>query len=109
MATGQYAVETTAKTQRQVMKRSFKQKFRSWLFDEESSPQISSLGMVEEAKLQSEGMRLQIYKASGGYVVETRSYDGLKDRSGCKMFVIKEEDDLGAELGKIVMMEALRG
>ena len=54
-------------------------------------------------------MRLQIYKASGGYVVETRGYDRKMDRNNYTMHVIKEEEDLGERLGKIVMMEALRG
>jgi hypothetical protein len=51
---------------------------------------------------------MQIYKASGGYVVETRSYDSHKDRNFNSMHVITEEQDLGDALGKIVMMEALK-
>jgi hypothetical protein len=53
-------------------------------------------------------MRMQIYKASGGYVVETRSYDSHKDRNNNSMHVVTEDQDLGDALGKIVMMEALK-
>jgi hypothetical protein len=53
-------------------------------------------------------MRLQIYKASGGFVVETRQYDRRTDRHNNTMHVVTEEQDLGQALGKIVMMEALR-
>jgi hypothetical protein len=53
-------------------------------------------------------MRLQIYRASGGYVIETRSYDHHKDRNINSMHVITEDQDLGDALGKIVMMEALK-
>jgi len=89
-----------------TMKLTLKQRFRNWLNDSDEMPQDI---YVEEDKLSSEGMRLQIYKASGGYVVETRGYDRKMDRNNYTMHVIKEDDDLGDALGKIVMMEALRG
>jgi hypothetical protein len=88
------------------MKLTFKQRIRNWLNNddyEQDSPQL-----VEADRLSSAGMRLQIYKASGGYVVETRSYDSHKDRNFTNMHVITEEQDLGESLGKIVMMEALK-
>lgn len=90
------------------MKLTLKQRFRNWLNrddDESDVPQP----VLESSGLSSEGMRLQVYKASGGYVVETRSYDSHKDRHHCTMHVITEQEDLGDRLGKIVMMEALRG
>ena len=89
------------------MKLTLKQRFRNWLNrddDEADVPQLVS----ESSGLSSEGMRMQIYKASGGYVVETRSYDSHKDRHFNNMHVITEDQDLGDSLGKIVMMEALQ-
>lgn len=88
------------------MKLSLKQRIRNWLNSddyEEDIPQV-----VEADKLSSEGMRLQVYKASGGYVIETRSYDHHKDRNYTSMHVITEDQDLGKALGQIVMMEALK-
>jgi hypothetical protein len=95
-------------TEETPMKLTLKQRLRNWLLEspDESVPQDI---YVEEDKLSSDGMRLQIYKASGGYVVETRGYDRKMDRNNYTMHVIKEEEDLGERLGKIVMMEALRG
>jgi hypothetical protein len=94
--------------EKKPMKLTLKQRLRNWLLEspDESVPQDI---YVEEDKLSSDGMRLQIYKASGGYVVETRGYDRKMDRNNYTMHVIKEEEDLGERLGKIVMMEALRG
>ena len=109
-----YAAQAEAKVQRlprAKMKKTLRHKFRDWLFETDKPDEAInslSLNVVEESKFQSDGIRLQIYKASGGYVVETRGYDRKIDRSNCKMFVINEEADLGAELGKIVMMEALK-
>ena len=88
------------------MKLTLKQRIRNWLNNDEYEQDVPQL--VESDRLSSEGMRLQIYKASGGYVVETCSYDSHKDRNFNSMHVITEEQDLGDALGKIVMMEALR-
>ena len=88
------------------MKLTFKQRIRNWLMREEAEQDIPQI--VESDRFSSEGMRMQIYKASGGYVVETRSYDSHKDRNFNSMHVITEDQDLGDALGKIVMMEALK-
>lgn len=89
------------------MKLSLKQRIRNWLNSDELEADVPQL--VETDRLSSEGMRLQIYKASGGYVVETRSYDHHKDRHNNSIHVITEDEDLGDRIGKIIMMEALRG
>ena len=91
------------------MKLTWKQRFRNWLHnDGDEAEKVPTLAM-EPASLDSNGMRLQIYKASGGFVVETRRYDERTDRHDNTMHVITEEEDLGERLGKIVMMESLRG
>ena len=53
-------------------------------------------------------MRFQLYRASGGYVVETRYYDRKADRNENKMYVITEDQDVGHAIGKIITMESLR-
>ena len=88
------------------MKLSFRQRIRNWLMRDDEEADVPQL--VSENSLSSEGMRLQIYKASGGYVVETRSYDSHKDRNFTTMHVIRDDQDLGNALGQIVMMEALK-
>jgi hypothetical protein len=63
---------------------------------------------IETARFSSEGMRFQLYRASGGYVIETRHYDQKNDRNHINMYVITKDKDLGHELGKIITMESLR-
>lgn len=88
-----------------------KYRFRSWLrnwlhnFDADTSEPVPSL---ETSSLQSDGMRFQLYRASGGYVIETTTYDRHKDRRNTKMHIVTDDQDLGDQLGKIVTMEALR-
>jgi hypothetical protein len=89
-----------------TMKLTFKQRIRNWIMSDEFEQDIPQA--IESDRLASEGMRMQIYKASGGYVIETRSYDHHKDRHNTSMHVITEDHDLGDALGKIVMMEALK-
>ena len=100
------AVRPARKIRKQKVKLTFKQRIRNWLNSDEYEQDVPQL--VEADRLSSEGMRMQIYKASGGYVVETRSYDNHKDRHHNTMHVITEDQDLGDCLGKIVMMEALK-
>jgi hypothetical protein len=123
---GGYAVASTAKVPRRLpritganqakrarqyvenkpMKLTIKQRLRNWLLDDSSEANQDIY--VEEDKLHSMGMRLQIYRASGGYVVETRSYDDRKDENHNSMYVITDDKDLGNELGKIITMESMR-
>jgi hypothetical protein len=100
------AIRPSRKVKRKEMKLSLKQRFRNWLNNDEYEQDIHQV--VESDRLSSEGMRMQIYKASGGYVIETRSYDSHKDRNHNSMHVITDDQDLGESLGKIVMMEALK-
>ena len=100
------AIRPSRKVKRKEMKLSLKQRFRNWLNNDDYEQDIPQL--VESDRLSSEGMRMQIYKASGGYVIETRSYDSHKDRNHNSMHVITDDQDLGESLGKIVMMEALK-
>jgi hypothetical protein len=123
MGTGPYINSSTAslsktypfdpsirrKEKRAPMKISLKQRFRNWILDSSEELVAAQDICVQEDKLSSDGMRMQIYRASGGFVVETRGYDRQKDRHLNNIHVITEDQDLGEALGKIVMMEALRG
>jgi hypothetical protein len=88
------------------VKLTLRQRIKNWLMNDEYGEDIPQI--IESDRLSSEGLRLQIYRASGGYVVETRSYDSHKDRNLNSMHVITEDQDLGDALGKIVMIEALK-
>jgi hypothetical protein len=90
------------------MKRTLKERFRNWLFDHDNDDHAQVYVDESVASLESNGMRFQLYRATGGYVVEVRSYDENKDRNFNSMYVITDDNDLGAELGKIVTMECLK-
>jgi hypothetical protein len=92
------------------MKLTLKQKLRNWLMDEETDNYESvTIGIDDlNPSLESNGFRLQVYKAKGGVIVETRNYDPRKDENRNSLYVVTEDKDLGEEIGKIITMENLR-
>jgi len=91
------------------MKLTLKQKIRNWLMNDPDDDYPCSISVDESPSIDSNGFRLQVYKANGGVVVETRTYDRRKDENYNSLYVITEDKDLGAEIGKIITMENLRG
>ena len=59
--------------------------------------------------LSTEPLRLSIYRANGGTIVETRTYDRQKDRNQTQLHIIGNDQDIAQGLSKIITMEALRG
>ena len=94
---------------KEKVKLTLKHRIRNWILaDERAEPAGICVQDNDAARFSSEGMRLQVYRASGGFVVETHRYDRKKDQSSNTMHVITEEEDLGERIGKIIMMETLR-
>jgi len=69
----------------------------------------SGLAISTEEGLSTDPMRLSIYRANGGTIVETRVYDRQKDRSFNQLHIVSHDEDLGHSLAKIITMESLRG
>lgn len=98
------------KVRKVQQKLTWRQHLRKWFNKdltniEECVPQDT---VCEETGLHSDGMRFQLYRASGGYVVETRYYDRRSDRNENKMYIITDDQDVGQAIGKIITMESLR-
>ena len=82
-----------------------KRKLRNWVNDDQD---ILAVSETASHSLDSRGFRMQVWKASGGIVIETRAYDEKKDRSNIGLYVITEDQDVGHELGKIITFENLK-
>jgi hypothetical protein len=93
---------------KEIMKLTLKQRFYNWLTDRNSDSDYAVHEAPMADTLSSNGLRFNMYKAHGGFVIETRFYDERNDRNTNKMYVITEDKDLGEELGKIITMESLR-
>ena len=100
---------STAVLKVKTMKKTFKQRIRDWLFEEkEASDDYSQDISIAEDRFNSDGMRLQVYKGMGGFVVEVRNYDRKRDENRNNMYIINDDKDLGDEIGKIITMESMR-
>ena len=99
----------TSRKQEQKMKLSLRQRLRNWIMNDDADYADQAVSVDDTRRLESEGLRLEVFRASGGYVIETRSYDRKNDRNHNTMHVITDEENLGERIGKIIMMEALRG
>jgi len=98
------------------------QKFRYWLRDwimsVEDRPETANRATVgrgavlvrgDDVGLEGHPMRLNVYRASGGIVIEARTYDPQRDRHHNSLHVITHDQDLAASLDRIITMESLRG
>jgi hypothetical protein len=93
------------------MKRTIRQRLRDWLMQDDMSCEvaISTTRSIQMNTLDSDrGIRFNVYKATGGTVVETSFYDRQKDRHNSSLHVITDNQDLGKEIGKIITMETLK-
>ena len=55
-----------------------------------------------------DGLRINIKKVIGGFVVSFRTYDRHKDRSDERHYIITDEQDFNTELGKTITLESMR-
>ena len=93
-----------------------KRRLRNWAFSSDDGA-IPSKNKVSRGNdvvasgetLSTEPMRLSIYRANGGMIVETRTYDRQKDRSMNQLHIVGHDQDLGHSISKIITMESLRG
>lgn len=56
-----------------------------------------------------ENLSLSITTAMGGKIVTFRRYDHKTDRHDNKIYVIPDDQDFNAELGKLITLESMRG
>lgn len=91
--------------------------FRRWLHrwlnrpfeDNEvvSSSKVRLSTRDDDGQLSSDPLRMNIYSASGGFIIETRTYDRHKDRNNTNLYIVNDGNDLGEEIGKIITMASL--
>lgn len=53
-------------------------------------------------------LQFKIYNAIGGKVVEFSRYDRQKDRNFHDIYIIGKDEDFGAKIAKIAMLESLK-
>ena len=82
-----------------------KKRLRNWVNDNDDLIQLDD---YHSDRIDSHGFRLKVYKANGGTIVETSSYNIRKDHTNSGLYVILDTQDLGTEIGKIITIEGLK-
>jgi hypothetical protein len=94
-----------------------KRRLRNWINSDDliSEREIASGRLASghhtssDHVLGTDPLHINIYRANGGTVVESRQYDRVKDRSQNQLYIVAHDANLGESLAKIIMMESLRG
>jgi hypothetical protein len=95
-------------TPKPKMKKTLKQKFKEWLFEENNQKYNQDICIDKDVIDFDRSIRFKIFNANGGRVIETASYDDRTDRNKRSLYVITSDQDFGREIDKILTMEALR-
>ena len=56
----------------------------------------------------SDGLNIRVKRVNGGFIINFRKYDRLKDRHNENIHIITDEMDFNRELGKLITMESMR-
>lgn len=100
-----------------------RRKLYNWLRQEnhrQESVELKPLQIEigQDRLLTSRPLNFSLYRANGGWIVETRNQQDFDQRQGLrvstdgsalpKLHIVHEDQDLGEALGKIVFMENLQ-
>ena len=80
----------------------------SWVKDDWYNSQPVQDVAVSARSIDVEGLSFSVMSATGGTVVQIRSYDRKTDRNNTITHVIPDGENIAERLGQIVSMELLR-
>ena len=75
------------------------------------SGKMTGIGRIEEdisPDSWGDGLRITVKKIIGGSVVSFRTYDRHRDRVDDRHYIITDDRDFNAELGKMITLESMR-
>lgn len=72
------------------------------------APRSLQIGTSGPSIDSEKGIRFQVYKAQGGYVIETATYDRSRDRHINGLHIINDGEKFGDKIEKIITLEALK-
>ena len=70
--------------------------------------EIQPVEAVPSRRLDSHGINFTVHRATGGFIVEYHQFDRKNDRSEHTLHIVREEEDLGNELSKIISFQSLK-
>ena len=111
---GTVSTATTVKPVRKLQSKGpnmFKRIIRgliTWSMSDRNQEEDICIQEKEEIRISANGIRFEVHRANGGTVIETRRNDRRTGDSVYELHVISADQDIGAEIGKIITLEALK-
>ena len=68
---------------------------------------MNSIAVAESSDWE-DGLRINVKKVIGGFVVSFRSYDRKSDRNNERHYIITDEQEFEKELGKFITLESMK-
>jgi len=82
---------------------------KTWDFLNQNSNKPGAVGIpMPLEKIHSDGINIAIHNATGGTIVEFRSYNRPLDQPSNKLYVIPSDQNFSEQFVKIVTMEMMR-
>jgi hypothetical protein len=69
---------------------------------------MNAVAMVDESASWEDGLRINVKKVIGGFIVSFRQYDRKTDRSNDRHYIITDEQDFNKELGNMITLESMK-
>lgn len=69
---------------------------------------MNAVAMVDESTGWEDGLRINVKKVIGGFVVSFRNYDRKLDRNSERHYIITDEQDFNKELGNMITLESMK-
>jgi hypothetical protein len=66
------------------------------------------LSVAEDSTSWEDGLRINVKKVIGGFIVSFRSYDRKTDRNNERHYIITDDQEFEKELGKMITLESMK-
>ena len=81
--------------------------YKNGIVSLQNSMQASTIGNSNSIGGHDGGLNFTVYSATGGKVIQVRTYNSMSDVGRSTLYVINDKDDLGQELAHIITVERL--
>jgi hypothetical protein len=86
-----------------------KRKIRNWL-DSDDDIKLARATVVERDRSApaQNGMNFVLYKAVGGHILESRTYNQKTDRTDGTLYMIHDDEDFAKQVAQAIMLEQMK-
>ena len=79
---------------------------RNWLQQEE--PIKLETVIAARDSINQQGMNFSLYRAVGGHILESRTYNSKTDRHEGTLYMIHEDQDFAKQVAQAIMLEQMK-